>query len=293
MTTQKKQRRIFGGMVAAVALIVLCVGGFLLYDRGRPAPVPMERRLFDGITYDRQVQYYPRFRVVHVIKVDLRNNNLEFLVTPPDDDSDKPLKARTTTQFVKEFGAQIAINGGGFTPWWSYTVLDYYPHEGDPVRPNGLAASQGAVYVPEGKGATLYISRNNSLSFDTTPGRIYNAVTGDRMLVQKGSPAADLDDGDRDPRTAIGANQNGRWLIIVVVDGRQPYYSDGATLKELAQIMIDNGAYFAINLDGGGSSTMVMKGADGRPEILNSPVNNLVPGLERPVANHLGIIINK
>jgi exopolysaccharide biosynthesis protein len=56
--------------------------------------------------------------------------------------------------------------------------------------------------------------------------------------------------------------------------------------------MIDLGAYYAMNLDGGGSSTMVIEGANGEPVILNSPIDSRIPGRERPVANHLGIFIN-
>ena len=53
------------------------------------------------------------------------------------------------------------------------------------------------------------------------------------------------------------------------------------------------GADYAMNLDGGGSSTMVVEGADGKPRVLNSPIDNHIPGRERPVANHLGFYIGK
>ena len=73
------------------------------------------------------------------------------------------------------------------------------------------------------------------------------------------------------------------------VDGRQPNYSEGVSIAELAQIVIDYDGYTALNLDGGGSVTLVVEGADGEPEILNSPIHNRIPGRERPVANHFGI----
>jgi exopolysaccharide biosynthesis protein len=44
------------------------------------------------------------------------------------------------------------------------------------------------------------------------------------MLVMQGQPVDGLDDSELDPRTAIGINRNARWLYIVVVDGRQPFY---------------------------------------------------------------------
>ena len=48
-----------------------------------------------------------------------------------------------------------------------------------------------------------------------------------------------------------------------------------------------------MNLDGGGSSTLVVEGPDGEPRVLNSPIDNYIPGRERPVANHLGILVRR
>jgi exopolysaccharide biosynthesis protein len=55
--------------------------------------------------------------------------------------------------------------------------------------------------------------------------------------------------------------------------------------------MIEQGAYIAMSLDGGGSSTLVREGGDGKPVILNSPIDNFIPGRERPVGTHLGIYV--
>ena len=234
--------------------------------------------------------------VAHVLTIDTKAKGVEFLVTPPDSKSGTPLLARTTSQFLKEFNVQIAINGGGFSPWWSRSPADYYPHVGDPITPFGITASQGEVYstgdeTDMGTEPTLYISRKNILSFNNKPGHVYNAISGDRMLVVKGKLASDLNSQELDPRTAIGANRNGRYLYLIVVDGRQPFYSDGATFTDLANLLIDQGAFMGMSLDGGGSSTMVIQGQTGEPVILNSPVDNYLPGTERPVGDHLGIYV--
>jgi len=278
-------------------LFSLCVGGYLLYDRGRPAPVPLKQELYEGVTYRRIVEYLPRPLIAHVIKIDTKTAKLGFLVTPPDSKGDTPLNARTTSQFLDEFGVQIAINGDGFTPWWSRSPADYYPHEGDPVMPWGLTASKGDTYtegVPKEIGVepTLYISRRNALSFNRRPDNVFNAISGDRMLVEKGKVVDGLDDSELDPRTAVGLNKNGRFLILIVVDGRQPFYSDGATFTKLAELLIAQGANIAMSLDGGGSSTLVIEGENGEPVVMNSPIDNYIPGRERPIANHLGIRIN-
>ncbi len=279
-------------------LIMLClfVAAYALYDRGRPAPVSKKTELFEGVTYYRDVQYLPRPMIAHVLVIDVNTAGLKFLVTPPDANGDMPLVARTTSDFLTDYDLQIAINGDGFVPWWSHAPWDYYPHVGDPVTPLGLTASRGKVYAydsveDEGLEPTLYFGRKNQLVFNIQPDKTYNALSGDRMVVFNGEPVPGLDEEELDPRTAIGKDKSGRHLILVVVDGRQPFYSMGATFTELAGLLIEYGAYEGMNLDGGGSSTMVIEGGIDKPIILNSPIDNYIPGRERPVANHLGIYL--
>ena len=78
----------------------------------------------------------------------------------------------------------------------------------------------------------------------------------------------------RNPRTAAGRTNNNH-LLLVVVEGRNTR-SVGMTLKELGELMHSLGAVDAINLDGGGSSEMVVGG---------KIVNELPTGQERPLAN--------
>jgi len=77
------------------------------------------------------------------------------------------------------------------------------------------------------------------------------------------------------PRTAMGVDKFGRY-IIVVADGRQGYYSTGLTLAELAFTMQKLGAVNALNFDGGGSTSMVV-----RSKVINRPSD----GSERRVSN--------
>ena len=82
----------------------------------------------------------------------------------------------------------------------------------------------------------------------------------------------------RAPRTAIGLKQDGT-VLVLVVDGRSTN-SKGLTLQELATYFLRLGARDAVNLDGGGSSVMVING-----EIVNKPSD----GWERPVSMALGL----
>ena len=92
----------------------------------------------------------------------------------------------------------------------------------------------------------------------------------------------------RHPRTAVGLAHDGRELILVVVDGRQKPYSDGMTLRELAELFRSLGATQALNLDGGGSSTFVLADstAPGGVRILNRPSDKT----ERAVGNALAVV---
>jgi exopolysaccharide biosynthesis protein len=86
----------------------------------------------------------------------------------------------------------------------------------------------------------------------------------------------------RHPRTSVGFTIDKQKVIFFVVDGRQPGYSAGMTLPELATYMLEWEIYQGVNLDGGGSSTMVIGG-----EVANRPSDT---SGERPVANALLVI---
>ncbi len=91
------------------------------------------------------------------------------------------------------------------------------------------------------------------------------------------------------PRTAVGIGQGGKRLFIAVIDGRQTGYSAGMSLRETATLLRDMGARDAINLDGGGSSAMVIRdaGAPGMQRVVNKPSDAVG---ERPVANALAVV---
>ncbi len=266
-----------------------------LLELGENAPAQLAQRIFPGVTYYRKETQTPRKIVTHVLVVDLKSSGLQFLVTPPSHPSGA-ICTRTTSRFLSEFGMRIAINGDGFDYLdpAAYNPADYCPKGGDPVKVKSYAASRGNVYSARLPGRPiLYINASNVISFDTPVGKVHNAISGDRMLVLKGKAVAGLDNTTLEPRTAVGVNQNGRWLMLVVVDGRQPGYSEGVTFAELANLLVSLSVYSGINLDGGGSSTMVIEGANGKPFVLNSPVDELQSGRERAVANHLGIYLKK
>lgn len=113
---------------------------------------------------------------------------------------------------------------------------------------------------------------------------------GGPILLRGGAPVAAADAGEytagfrfeRHPRTAVGVRADGR-LVLVAVDGRQPAVSVGMTIDELTALMKELGCREAINLDGGGSTTMVI-----RDKVVNHPSD---PGGERAVGDALLVFL--
>ena len=89
-------------------------------------------------------------------------------------------------------------------------------------------------------------------------------------------------DGYYEPRTAIG-QLGPLHYIVIVVDGRREGYSTGASIPQLQQLFLDEGAQFAFNLDGGGSTTLYFLG-----EVINMPSG----GKERSVSDVIMFMAN-
>ena len=129
--------------------------------------------------------------------------------------------------------------------------------------------------------------------------KLVEAVGGGPRILRDGAISIEVEKerlsrtfaDERHPRTAIGYSQNGQVLFLIAVDGRQPGHSVGMSLQELAEFMrmrladfsfAKENAYQGLNLDGGGSTTMVVG-----DQVVNSPSD---PTGERPVANALLVV---
>lgn len=149
--------------------------------------------------------------------------------------------------------------------------------------PGSMSLSKGKA-VLSGHGASATWLRNNVALGDTlklfirvtpTAFKFDQAVGGNQRLITNGANVAGTD--DRHPRTSVGISEDSTTLYLFTVDGRQTGYSIGMDLIELANYMLEWNVYQGINLDGGGSTTMWVRGA-----IQNSPSDI---GGERSVAN--------
>jgi exopolysaccharide biosynthesis protein len=110
------------------------------------------------------------------------------------------------------------------------------------------------------------------------------AVGGSAILVKDGDIVT-TDDGELHPRTAVGIDDDTGKILLLVVDGRQES-SSGCTLYDLASLMVSLGAEQVLNLDGGGSSTMVTRRPSGAVKVANNPSD----GQPREVGDGLELV---
>lgn len=275
-------------ILVALALPALALGGYGLWVRYRPHPAAIERTIHPGIVHRRFARSEPRPLVVNVATVSLDTPGLTLVPTPAAPRGCLP--ARTTSAFLREQRVQLAVNAQFFYACAGSAELDAL-EPGQPLRPVGVYAVAGEVVVDEPwLGNALYVGEDGSASFER-PARIHHAISGRHRLVEDGR-ATTSDDGMLAPRVALGLDAARRRLLIVLVDGRQRGWSEGMTLPELSVLLVELGAHDAIELDGGGSATLVTEGEDGRPVVLSSPIHERIPGRERPVANHLGVRVS-
>jgi Phosphodiester glycosidase len=280
-------------VVTLLMLPLLVYAGFLWQ---RPPRRFDQQILFPGIQYQRQIYDSPRPYILHLVQIDLTTPGIRALVTPG---KKTPLGgetiARTTSDFLQEFDLQLAINANYFYPFRESTPWDFYPQPNDPITVIGQSISNGDVYA-DGKSqwTALCISPNHRATIVASgdcPSDTSQAIAGRELLIAEGQAVVQKTDNPSEKpysRTAVAINKAGTILWLAIIDGKQPWYSEGVTLSELTQILISRGVEAALNLDGGGSATLVVqKGL--KPFVLNAPSHTKWPMRERPVANHLGI----
>lgn len=148
--------------------------------------------------------------------------------------------------------------------------------------------------------ATLVVQAGGRLSLhprlEQLPADTRFAVSGNALVLVDGQVTS-RPGAVRHPRTAVGISADGSTLLLVAVDGRQPH-SRGATLAELGELMKSLGAHGALNLDGGGSTALVLQDrATGVFTVANRPSERAAglpeTPLERPVVDVLGVRVRE
>ena len=242
---------------------------------------------------------FSQLQVAHLMRVDLTDPDIRLFTTPRLANyqaGSRETVVHTVSQFLTEYGVRVAINANEFNP------QDYYLPAGTAMDITGLAISQGEVVSPQSSPtdcASLMFTSNNAPKFVftnwppvSTEG-IFTAVSGIYPVlvnqVNVGARYSHSGIHDLQPRTAFGVSQDRRYLFLLTIDGRQPGYSNGAYDSETAGWLLLAGAADGVNMDGGGSTTLVIEDATGNPHRLNHPSAVADSGKERTVGSHLGI----
>ncbi|MFB3787862.1 MAG: phosphodiester glycosidase family protein [bacterium] len=200
------------------------------------------------------------------------------------------------SEFAKHSGAIAVINGGFFSV--------------HPNRALGLVAAHNRVLYPphagtQERGAVGFsptdilidwisaddIQNNRFQSGKAEWNQCYAALGAGPILIKKGQSRLDtslegFNKTQTAPRTAIAKTKDGH-VLLVVIDGRQPDWSAGVTLEELTELFLARGVNEALNLDGGGSSVMVVQN-----QVLSRPSDMALPGFpgkERAVPNVISL----
>ena len=237
-------------------------------------------------------------QTVNSFRVDLFNPNIQFLSTPSNGDLPEETIAQTTSQFLDEFDLQVAVNANFFAPCCEAVpepkdLINLALSNGEIVSPSDGIVSENIGEVP---GSLLITEDNQAEIVSTNPGddfsNIFTAVSAGPRLLVDGEIVVDEippdDFSDLNPRTAVGISEDEQFLTLLTIDGRQPGLSEGATLFQTGEWLLRLDAYQGLNLDGGGSTTMVREDRFGNPQILNAPSG----GSERFNGNNFGAFAN-
>ncbi len=271
------------------------------------AQAPLTTRPFLGVTLMDLTVSAPRPARMRVAQVDLRAPGIRIAVSPPG--GTRETVRETTLDFLARTGAQLAVNAHFFLPFPSDELdawlIGLAASEGrvysafeTPVQDFALVPDAPALRFDRRQRARIVHRRPGS---DATRvrerGTVWNAVAGSAQILTAGvvtipayrdtaHPAGTLRPGPNDrydntrswydlvtSRTVVGLSKNRRTLTLVTVDGRVGVA--GLTPAEIAaRLARDFGVWDAINLDGGGSTTMAWRDpATGQPTLLNTPTD--------------------
>jgi len=250
----------------------------------------------------------PRLMKMYVMRIDLKTQGLHFAGTgrcaiwgqPMPDCSNfvARTKRQTTGNFVKAQRAKgrNVIAAFNTAPWGPWTA----PYTHAYGNPAGLNICEGEVVSDHhrAKNPMLVVWKDGKVEVRETLkpadyGKVQLAHTGFDMIMRDGKnlyaakPRTDLN-----PRMAVGVSKDNRYLYALAVDGRQPGWSLGANYGDLVQVMEDAGAWNAVNMDGGGSTTlMYWDDQKAKPVMLNRHTAN--GSYQRPNAVNVAVWLEK
>ncbi len=239
------------------------------------------KELEGGIRHAQLTPTEPRKMVVNCLRIDSTTPGIKFHTTKRLAEWESG-KTETRRQTVRNFlqssradgiPISVAINADAFSLTTAY-------NREDPCDLRGLAVTDGVVVSQPTSTPSLIVAKDEKLRIETLApdadlSGIEDAVSGFGLCLDRGRVLES--EPDLHPRTGFGLSADNRYLFLITIDGRQPA-SKGATTEDLGKIMKQFGADIAINMDGGGSTTLVWwdphSAGDDHCRLLNVPVGN-------------------
>lgn len=264
--------------------------GSLLLSTVALAQTPDEHP-YAGITFHDEIRKDPP-QQLHWMTVDLIDPHISLHVARggPDPDGAGPWQTTLNlpSKIAQREGFEVTING------------DFFASRRQPKEPfkvdqwatvAGPAATDSQTWATTPKPRPcLVVRKSGTVTIEriSKPGPDdAEVIAGNVLLVSNGKPVTHPNDTARHPRTVVGLDPGSTRLTILMVDGRRKGIADGMTYAELAREMINAGCDRALNLDGGGSSIMLLRQGD------KWVTKNVPSESERPVASVLGIDIKE
>jgi hypothetical protein len=304
-------------LLFCLTIMLAVIGGFMLSRRAAclstallwalsgvggaqdVAPPDRQWRLPAALHYQSFQRTKPRLLRIHVLRIDLTSDAIDLAVgVGKDPDGAGPVEALLTapSELAAGRGMCAAINTNAWT---------MFPDPSTGKNPGyvagGRADIKGWVFENQRQHSSkedgywsCWMERNGRcrigpLEDPRSQGAGSQnpkwAVSGFRGILKDGKVLAAPSDVLH-PRTAVGLSADGKWMTWIVVDGRQPGYSLGVSEEELARLLLENGCTDGINLDGGGSSVLLLADPSRRLKPANQPSNQ---GRPRPVPVILGV----
>jgi hypothetical protein len=258
---------------------------------------PVVQKNPPAIQFWKETRTEPRPVAIYALKVDLQNPRVEVAAAiAPDPDGEglatsqliPPLKLAESRHLT------VAVNANAFSSLPDAAgrkSTDWF--DGMMVNIMGGAINTGRTVNPPKHGYACFWIGSDSKAHIGDPkatDSIREAVAGFEQLMRGGTILC-ITNGPLHPRTSVGLDSSARFMCLVAVDGRQAGYSEGMTTYELATFMKALGCSDAINLDGGGSTVLMVKDESGQLQILNRPSGRGTFGglATRPVPVLLGV----
>ena len=291
-------------LLAAAVCYVTYAGANGWRDEMWKRPVTLR----EGVTIRAYALEKPRLMKAYVARIDLAAPGVGFTATERDPLWGRPMpdytnetwlvntKRETTADFMTRRrregkNVEVAVNTSGWRPWGGraacnsiYAAFHRWDLADGVELSSGKRPGMGTYFIVRKNGkaeirSVIRPSMTNDMAF---------AIYGNRHLLKNGAPTpeAAAKFTEVHPRTSFGLTADRKTLVILAVDGRQPGYSEGATRADLAEILLREGCTDAVNMDGGGSTSLVVFDHESGRSVM---LNHHAKGYVRKTALNLGI----